>query len=94
MKYPAEQARLRAILEDESHEIWWGRHAPEQMLERCIVEADVLRVLTMGQVTWFEMKKDDIVHVEGEDADGRKIRVVAGLRDAVRIIRIITVIEL
>jgi hypothetical protein len=94
MRYAREKGRLDAILADSSHEIWWGSHAPIQMDKRCITHTDVKHVLMNGQVTWFERKKDDIVHVEGGDLDGRQIRVVVGLRDAVGILRIITVIDL
>jgi hypothetical protein len=55
---------------------------------------DVLRVLTKGHVTWFEVKKDDIVHVEGKDIDERMIRIVVGLRDREITLQIVTVMKL
>jgi hypothetical protein len=93
MRYQKEHARLHNILADKDREIRFSRHALEEMEADQITAPDVLRVLTTGQVTWFEKKKDDIIHVEGRDVDGRRIRVVVGLRDTVKVLMIITAME-
>lgn len=74
--------------------IRYSKHATEEMANDAITHADVLKVLRTGQVTWFEVKKDEIVHVEGADIDGRRIRLVVGLRDQLIVLQIITVMAL
>ncbi|MDP2374060.1 DUF4258 domain-containing protein [Reyranella sp.] len=95
MKFHKEQARLNAILKHKNCVIRYSRHAiDDEMPADQITHADVRHVLTKGHVTWFEIKKDEIVHVEGEDVDGRMIRIVVGLRDALITLMIITVMKL
>ena len=93
MRYTKEQARLRAILADKDHKIRFTRHAEEEMAADQITAPDVVKVLTFGQVTWFEVKKDEIVHVEGGDVDGRPIRVVVGLQDSIKVLKVITAMD-
>lgn len=94
MKFHAEHHRLVTILSHKNRVIRYSKHAIEEMAADQITHADVLRVLMKGQVTWFEIKKDQIVHVEGSDIDDRRIRVVVGLRDQVVTLQIITVMKL
>jgi hypothetical protein len=94
MKFHKEQARLVAILSNKHCVIRYSSHAVEEMQKDDITHPDVMRVLTNGQVTWFEIKRDEIVHVEGADVDGRMIRAVIGLRDALITLQVITVMDL
>jgi hypothetical protein len=94
MRFSKEQARLRAIMTHRDRWIIWSRaHARIRLGERGVTETDVIRVLTYGIVTWFEIKVDEIVHVEGRDASNRKLRVIAALRDHVNTVKVITVFE-
>lgn len=94
MKFHKEKARLVAILSDKKCVIRYSVHAIAEMKADDIEHADVLKVLRNGQVTLFEVKRDQIIHVEGLDSDDRSIRVVVGLRDHVVTLQIITVMEL
>lgn len=94
MKFHSERARLITILSHKNCVIRYSKHAVDEMKEDQITHADVMRVLTKGQVTWFEVKTDEIIHVEGGDIDDRRIRLVIGLRDAVITLKIITVMAL
>lgn len=94
MKFHAEKRRLVTILTDKNCVIRYSTHAVAEMAEDGIIHADVLKVLRNGQVTWFEVKKDQIIHVEGSDTDGRLIRLVVGLRDAAITLQVITVMAL
>ena len=93
MKFQGERTRLKNILAHTTHKIRFNSHALDEMANDDIIESDVRRMLTNGQVTWFEKKKDDIVHVEGKDVDGRRIRVVVGSRDMIKVLQVITVME-
>jgi hypothetical protein len=94
MKFYAEHRRLVTILSNKKCVIRYSRHAVDEMAADEIIHVDVLRVLTKGHVTWFEVKKDDIVHVEGKDIDERMIRIVVGLRDREITLQIVTVMKL
>lgn len=94
MKFHAEHHRLVTILSDKHCVIRYSKHAVDEMANDAIQHADVLRVLRVGHVTWFEVKKDEIIHVEGKDIDDRLIRVVVGLRDHLITLQIITVMKL
>ncbi|TAJ96985.1 MAG: DUF4258 domain-containing protein [Reyranella sp.] len=94
MKFHEEQRRLVTILTDRHCVIRYSKHATVEMANDAITHADVLKVLRTGQVTWFEIKKDEIIHVEGADIDGRRIRLVVGLRDQAITLQIITVMAL
>jgi hypothetical protein len=94
MKFHKEQARLIAILGNKNCVIRYSKHAVDEMEADGVNHADVRHVLTKGHVTWFEIKRDEIVHVEGADVDGRMIRVVIGLRDALITLQVITVMDL
>jgi hypothetical protein len=89
-----ENQRIKALIGNPDTSVVYSRHALIRMEKRDIAHADVIRVLTSGQVTWYEVKQDEVVHVEGEDVDSRRIRVVAGLRDAALVIKVITVFPL
>lgn len=93
-KFHKELARLHSILRSKGWQIRYSRHALDEMQIDHIYHADVMEVLTKGHVTWFEVKKDDIIHVEGRDLDGRNIRLIVGLRDAVITLKIVTAFEL
>jgi hypothetical protein len=92
VRYVKEQVRLRGILAHRDHWLVWAFHARERMRQDKITDSDVRHVLTTGQITWLEVKIDEIVHVEGRDVSGRRMRVVAALRDAGLTIKVITVI--
>ena len=91
-RYFKEQIRVRGILAHRDHWLVWAFHARERMRQDKITDTDVRHVLTTGQVTWFEVKIDDIAHVEGRDLSGRKMRIVVALRDAAFTLKVITVI--
>lgn len=92
-RFTKEQVRLRGILAHRDHWLIYSPHSRGRQWLREVTEADIRRVLTTGQVTWYEVKIDEIVHVEGRDVNGRRLRVVVALRDHSLTLKVITVIE-
>ena len=94
MRFSKEQARLRAIMKHRDRWVIRARvHSNVRYEQREITQADVEHVLTYGQVTDYEVKLDEIVRVEGRDKSGRRLTVVAALRDYAITVKVITVWE-
>ncbi len=55
---------------------------------------DIDLILSQGRVTWFEVKRDELLHVEGVDVDGRRIRLVVAVYDDELVIKLITAMKL
>ena len=91
---PQETARLRAVMENPHRRLRFTRHAREEMANDEIIEADVSRVLRLGQVCWLEFKADELWHVEGKDVDERSIRLVVAVHDDEVVVKIITAMTL
>lgn len=64
------------------------------MAKDAIIEADVRHVLERYGVCWVEWRRDEIWHVEGNDIDGRSIRVVVTVDCARAIVKVITAMTL
>ena len=89
-----QSALLRRVWSDPSRRVRFTRHASEEMAKDNIIEADVRHVLARNGVCWIEWKQDEIWHVEGDDIDGRSIRVVLALHEVDSLIKIVTVMAL
>ena len=85
-----ETTRLRAVVCDPRYRIRYTNHALVEMAADDIVADDVRLVLQRGEVTWFETKKEMLWHVEGKDADDRKLRLVAVVYDDDAIVKLVT----
>jgi hypothetical protein len=55
-----------------------------------IIEADVRRILQCGVVVWVEFKKEELLHVEGRDSDGRLVRLVVAVYTSEVAVKIVT----
>jgi DNA-binding transcriptional regulator YdaS (Cro superfamily) len=61
------------------------------MAQRDVSAADILNVLTKGQVTLVEIKQDILWRALGRDIDGRKLEVIAVVDDEEIKIKVVTV---
>jgi hypothetical protein len=76
-----EKARYYRLLKDPLKKVIWTTHIRVRMSQWDIVAEEIGRILTMGQVVWFETVYDDTVHVLGRTRSGRFVKVIVGLRD-------------
>jgi len=91
---PNETARLRNVMANPSRKFCFTSHSRDEMRADGIIEADIRRVLEQGQVTWMEVKKDQLWHVEGKDVDGRSIRAIVVVNETLYEIKIVTVMTI
>ena len=89
-----ESATLSRVVQSKEVRYRFTAHARQEMANDSIQEHDVRHVLARNGVWWVEWKKDELWHVEGDDIDGRSIRVVMTVRKAESLIKIITVMAL
>lgn len=89
-----ETAAFRRLWSAPGRQIRFTTHARKEMRNDQIVEADVRFVLARNGVCWMEQKTNELWHVEGNDVDGRSIRVVLAAFEAELVILIVTVMEL
>jgi len=89
-----EASRLRAVMSNPHHRIRITNHARKEMENDDIRADDIDLILSQGRVTWFEVKRDELLHVEGVDVDGRRIRLVVAVYDDELVIKLITAMKL
>jgi hypothetical protein len=87
---PNETARLRRVLDNPNLKWRFTFHALEEMAADDIITADIEKVLRGGVVSWVEQKRDLLWHVEGADVDGRTLRVVIAVEEAMLSVKVIT----
>lgn len=92
-KFTAEETVLKKILSHPDYDIWWGKHASERMKERGVTEADVRHVLESGSIVDVDFLAGTKVTIAGTDLDGRRVEVIAVLREGELVIKLVTVIR-
>lgn len=91
---PKETATLRAVIQASGLRVIFTKHAREEMAKDEILSADVDRVLSFGVVTWVETRKEELWHIEGNDVDGRAIRLVVVVYPEEPAVKIVTAMAL
>ena len=91
---PRESAYLRAAMKNPNRTIRFTKHARVEMGNDNISASDATRVLTHGSVRHMEQKQEEVWHVEGQDIDGRSIRLVVVVYKDDAAVKIVTAMTL
>ena len=89
--YVTETQVVKRIVANPGRRFIWTRHALDMMAERSIIEADIVEVLTNGQVVLEERKQDVLWRVRGRDIDDRQLEVVVAAYEEAIEIKVVTV---
>jgi len=89
--YVTETQVLRSVVTVPGRRFIWTSHALERMAARDVIEADVVEVLTNGQVILEERKQDILWRVRGRDIDGRQLEIVVAVYEESIEIKVVTV---